>query len=306
MTFVRRMLWREIRTSWSRLGFFFLCVGIGVAAIIVLRSVVQNVRTALTAEARNLIGADLILQSTRPLGANTRARIEAEFKAYGVTGGLDVIETQTMASAAEGVGNRQVKLVEIRGVSDGFPYYGAIELEQGRVFSHDFVAGHGVVVQPELLIALGLRVGDTVRLAGQPFEVRGTIAKDRAQRRGIAFGPRVYVDLDDLKGTSLLAFGSRASYQLLARLPVEPSALTQRLREVLRQDSVDVRSWKTQEDQLGRNLATAENYLSLVGFVIVVLGGIGVWSVTRVIVQQKVRSVAILKCISQRVGHQCS
>ncbi len=41
----------------------------------------------------------------------------------------------------------------------------------------------------------------------------------------------------------------------------------------------------------------AENYLSLVGFVMVVLGGIGVWSVTRVFVQQKIRSVAILKCV---------
>ena len=41
----------------------------------------------------------------------------------------------------------------------------------------------------------------------------------------------------------------------------------------------------------------AENYLSLVGFVMVVLGGIGVWSVTRVFVKQKIRSVAILKCL---------
>ena len=41
----------------------------------------------------------------------------------------------------------------------------------------------------------------------------------------------------------------------------------------------------------------AENYLSLVGFVILVLGGIGVWSVTRVFVRQKIQSVAILKCV---------
>ena len=46
----------------------------------------------------------------------------------------------------------------------------------------------------------------------------------------------------------------------------------------------------------------AENYLSLVGFAIVVLGGIGVWSVTRVIVQQKIRSVAILKCLGASSG----
>ena len=46
-----------------------------------------------------------------------------------------------------------------------------------------------------------------------------------------------------------------------------------------------------------RDLVRAENYLSLVGFVIVVLGGIGVWSVTRVFVRQKIKSVAILKCL---------
>ena len=58
-----------------------------------------------------------------------------------------------------------------------------------------------------------------------------------------------------------------------------------------------MRSWHGVEDRLGRNLTLAENYLSLVGFAIVVLGGIGVWSVTRVFVQQKVKSVAILKCL---------
>ena len=41
----------------------------------------------------------------------------------------------------------------------------------------------------------------------------------------------------------------------------------------------------------------AENYLSLVGLVIVVLGGIAVSSVTQVFVQQKVKSIAILKCL---------
>jgi putative ABC transport system permease protein len=302
MTFVGRMLWREIRSSWSRLGFFFLCVGIGVAAIIALRSVVQNVRHTLTSEARSLIGADLVLQSTRPIDGDVRERIEREFEAFGTTGTLELIETQTMAAPAEGRGNGQVKLVEIRGVDDGFPYYGTIDLERGGRFTHGLVAGHGVVAQPELLIALGLELGDTLRLAGRDFEIRGTIAKDRAQRGGIAFGPRVYVALEDLKATSLLGFGSRASYQLLARYPPDPGGLTLRLREVLRQDTVTVRSWKTLEDRIGRNLSMAENYLSLVGFVIVVLGGIGVWSVTRVIVQQKIRSVAILKCLGATSG----
>jgi putative ABC transport system permease protein len=48
---------------------------------------------------------------------------------------------------------------------------------------------------------------------------------------------------------------------------------------------------------MGQNLMRAENYLSLVGLVVLILGGIGVSSVTRVFVQQKVRSIAILKCV---------
>jgi putative ABC transport system permease protein len=296
------MLWREIRGSWSRLGFFFLCVGIGVAAIIALRSVVQNVRATLTSEARSLIGADLLLQSTRPIEGDVRSRIDA-LLASEATGTTDLVETQTMAAPVDGQGNGQVKLVELRGVEAAFPYYGTIELEGGGVFSHALVRNHGAVVQPELLIALGLRVGDALRLAGQTFEVRGAILRDRAQRGGIAFGPRVYIDLADLLNTSLLGFGSRASYQLLARLPTpNPGNVTAVLRNALRQDLVSVRSWQQLEDRIGRNLTTAENYLSLVGFVIVVLGGIGVWSVTRVIVQQKIRSVAILKCIGASSG----
>ena len=48
---------------------------------------------------------------------------------------------------------------------------------------------------------------------------------------------------------------------------------------------------------MGEDFARAENYLSLVGLVIVILGGVGVSSVTRVFVQQKIRSIAVLKCL---------
>jgi putative ABC transport system permease protein len=54
------------------------------------------------------------------------------------------------------------------------------------------------------------------------------------------------------------------------------------------------------EDDIGEEFTRAENYLSLVGLVIVILGGIGVSSVTRVFVQQKMKSIAVLKCVGAR------
>ena len=61
-----------------------------------------------------------------------------------------------------------------------------------------------------------------------------------------------------------------------------------------------MRSYRSNEDQIGRDFDRAENYLSLVGLIIVILGGIAVSSVTRVFVLQKIRSIAVLKCVGAR------
>jgi putative ABC transport system permease protein len=63
---------------------------------------------------------------------------------------------------------------------------------------------------------------------------------------------------------------------------------------------VNARSYRSREDQVGRDFDRAEDYLSLVGLVIVILGGIAVSSVTRVFILQKIRSIAVLKCVGAR------
>ena len=106
------------------------------------------------------------------------------------------------------------------------------------------------------------------------------------------------MDLDDLRKTGLLQFGSRANYQILLKMNESGvQSLVEDVRRDFRNRFINARSFRSTEDQIGDDLQRAENYLSLVGFVILVLGGIGVWSVTRVFVRQKIRSVAILKCV---------
>lgn len=297
IAFVVRMAWRETRATWMRLVFFFLCVGLGVAAIVILRSVAQEVRGALTREARAMVAADIVVQSTRPFTTDVRDRIAAIGAEGGVVGSMRMVETQTMASGSGD--DSPVKLVELRGIEPGYPYYGTLDLADGMTYSHSLLLDHGAVVQPELLVFLGIGLGDAFRMAGETFTVRGVIARDRMQRGALAFGPRVYVDLGVLENTSLLGFGSRASHQVLLKVshPDETNALTESLRTNVEADFARVRSWQTLEDRVGRNLETAENYLGLVGFAIVIIGGIGVWSVTRVLVQQRIRSVAVLKCL---------
>ncbi len=298
MKFAWRLAWRETRAAWARLLFFFLCVALGVAAIVVLRSTMQQVRAALTGEARDLVGGDVVLRSSAPWTPAERGRIAATLGGDGLVA-TEAVETQTMATRREHDAVAATRLVEVRAMAPGFPAYGTIELADGRTYSHALVTNHGALVQPELLAHLGVGVGDSVWLGGARFTIRGVVARDRLQRSGgFALGPRVYVDLADLSQSGLIGFGSRATHELFLRVaPAKIDALTDRLRAAFKNDLVNVRSWRGVEDRLGRNLTLAENYLSLVGFAIVVLGGVGVWSVARVFVQQKVKSVAILKCL---------
>jgi putative ABC transport system permease protein len=297
MAFVFRMTARELRASWRRLIFFFICVAIGVAAIVSLRSIIQSIRAGLVREARASISADVLVQSTRPWSAEVSAALEQQLATAPVLARTNAIETATMVRAEQGAA--VARMVELRGVESGFPFYGSLVLQNNQPYSFDLLKNSGALVRPELLTQLGVQPGGRILIGGRPFTIRGVIEQEPGRSvGGFSLGSRVLVSLQDLNASGLLTFGSRANYQILLKVRedgVEP--LTRAIRRGFRDRFVSARSYRSTEDQIGENLQRAENFLSLVGFVIVVLGGIGVWSVTRVFVRQKMRSIAILKCI---------
>ena len=85
MRFVIRMVGRELRASWTRLLFFFLCVAIGVGAIVTLRSIIQSVRGGLAGEARAMISSDVMISTNRPWVPEVRAELEQRVAAWNVT-----------------------------------------------------------------------------------------------------------------------------------------------------------------------------------------------------------------------------
>src|SRR5688572_28451259 len=92
MTFVIRMTLRELRASWQRLVFFFVCIAVGVAAIVSVRSVIQSVRGALMSEARFLLAADMRVQSDSPLSPTVRQALDRERRAGRIGAQSEAIE----------------------------------------------------------------------------------------------------------------------------------------------------------------------------------------------------------------------
>jgi putative ABC transport system permease protein len=298
MRFVAAMTLREMRASWRRLLFFFICLSIGIGAIVAIRSVIQSVRAVFDGEARSLLSADAIISSNQPLTAELIQTIEARLGEAGASS-VRSVEVATMVRAADQ--SARARMVELRAVDEGFPHYGALKIE-GQPFDHGLLRNLGVLARPELLAQLGLSVGDALMIGTQRFTIRGVIEAEPGRRLGaFSLGPRVFIDFADLPKTGLLAFGSRANYQQLLKIPdAKFDALVGDLRGDVRSSYARIRTYKATEDDIGEDFERAENYLSLVGLVIVILGGIGVSSVTRVFVQQKIRSIAILKCVGGR------
>ena len=307
MRFVLRMAFRELRSSWRRLAFFFICVAIGVGAIVALRSLIQNVRAALTAEARTLTAGDVYLRSDQPWTDEILQVLERRLE--GVTGveQTETLDTTTMVRLTDEESTR-TKVVELRGVQPEFPFYGAFALGGDQPYSFDLLRDQGVLVGPELLTQLGLAVGDPIMIGEVAFTIRDVILSEPGRQLGaFSFGPRVLVDRDALESTGLLNYASRANRQILLKVDeAQMDALVIGLREDLADAYVRVGSYRHTENRIERNLSQTENYLSLIGFVVVILGGIGVWSVTRVFVQQRLRSVAILKCLGATTGRVLS
>ena len=166
MNFVLAMAGREMRASWRRLLFFFLCISLGVGAIVTLRSVIQSVRQVFAGEARALLGADLVVSSNRAIDGETAAKVDGRLAAAGATA-TRVVEIATMAQAVRPDG--PARMVELKGVSPGFPYYGVLRLEGGGAYDHSLVEGFGAIARPELLAQLGLAVGDRLSIGGREF-----------------------------------------------------------------------------------------------------------------------------------------
>ena len=297
-SFVLRMVSREIRASWRRLLLFFLCVALGVSAIVGVRSIIQSTHGTLMSEARTLLAADMIIRSRNPWTDDVSVTISKRLEEAKVLARTESIETATMVRPADAT-KAIAKMIEARGVQSGFPFYGVIQIAGGQLYSHELLAGQGALVRPELLTQLDVEVGDKILIGDSAFTIRGVMLTEPGNSMGaFSLGSRVLVDHDDLQETGLLSFGSRANYETLIKISeegIEP--LVNQLKEDLSETFIRVRSYHNSENRVSRNLLRAENYLSLIGFIIVILGGIGVWSVTRVFVRQKIKSIAILKCI---------
>jgi len=285
------MALRDGRTGYKRLLLYMSSIVVGVAAIVAVPSFGDNLSEAVDEQAKELLGADLSLRSNTPFGDEERELFE-------VIGG-DQSEQVSFSSMVYFPVQEATRLVQVRALEGRYPYYGELITEPPAA-ARRYQEGAYALVDETLMIQFGAEVGDEITLGSAHFEILGKLrqsAGDSVVWSQLA--PRIYIPAALVGQTGLVQYGSRVSFTTYFKLTGDSSAeeiLTRYEQEIeeneLRTDTVEKR-----KQRLGRQLSNLDRFLTLVGFVALVLGGVGVSTSINLYIRQRFSSIAILRCV---------
>ena len=284
------MAWRDSRGSRKRLALYLSSMVLGVAALVAIQGFGDNLTQTLDAEAKTLLGADYSLESDTPFSDSTKVLIDS-------LGGEQArrLSFSSMASFPTATGTR---LATIRAVEPGYPFYGAVGTRPDSAASTYF-DGRNALVDGALLTQFGVDVGDSIRIGTYNYRIAGELVK-MPRESGIAssFSPRVYIPYTEVD-TTLFGAGARAEYEVYFKFADgrDVEALDERLDPFLSRQEVGS---DTVEEAVGNwqeGLGNLYRFLSLVGFVALLLGSLGVASAVHVYIRRRIASIAVLRCV---------
>ncbi len=293
-----KIAFREARVSSFKFGFVILAVAVGVGALTGVRGFSRAFHRLLLREARTLMAGDISVRTfLLPTTAETRAMDEVAALGAPYTW---ITETISMAAAdpAKPPVLAGVKAVDPR----RYPWYGRVRLEPPAEL-RDVLKPDTVVVSDDLLMRLHVAVGGPIRIGGQPFRIAGVLKEEPDRMVGnLNVGPRIMISREGLDRANLILPGSRAAERFLFKLPAALSVDNVRARLKKAFPESQIVDFREAHPILQQGLNQATTFLSLVSLVSLIVGALGVATAIHAHLEQRLDSLAVMKCIGARSG----
>lgn len=291
-----KMAWRDSRRNYSRLLLFVSSIVLGIAALVAIYSLGYNLQQNIDSQAAELLGADLELSDNQAPNEKIQNLIDS-------LGGQQS-EERSFASMIYFPKGNGTRLAQIRALKGDFPYYGALETEPVAA-GKNFRTKKEALVDQTLMLQYQAQIGDSIKIGEVTFLIAGILKKAPGQT-GIAatVAPSVYIPLSYLKQTNLAQKGSRIQYRYYfkfdPKVKIEP--LVKKIEPRLEAENYGYRTVESQKIDTGRSFRDLTRFLSLVGFIALLLGCVGVASAIHIYIKEKINSIAILRCLGMKAS----
>lgn len=289
---------RALRRDWhsGEIRLLLLALITAVAAVSSVSLLIDRVEQALQRDAAQMLGGDVVIRSGMP--------VPDLFVEHAHALGLSTAQTLEFPSMVMHGATSQ--LVSVKAVSPEYPLRGQVRLQSeghgpGGVAVADTPDAGTVWLDPQLQGLLQIPLSASLQLGSTTFHAEGVIAHepDRSMRF-VNVAPRVMMALSDLEQTGLLGPGARVTHRLL--VAGSSTAISQ------------YRTWLDRHLEQGQRVSTIENsrpgfqrtmdranqFLTLVALLTVMLAGIAVALAARRFCLRHQDGIAVMRCLGAR------
>ncbi len=288
---VWKMAWRDARQNFSRLALFTASLITGIAAVVAIGSLNYSLQEDLDRNARELLGADLVV--------NGNKKFEKEVIAAFDSTKLPQASESEMASMVMFMNTQQARLVRVVSLSGGFPFYGELLTQPEDAYAK-MKSGRFVMLDESLATQYEVSSEDSVKIGNAMFKVAGVVQKIPGGAGILStFTPSVYISQAELDSTGLIQFGSRVTYRRFFKTSTEKEAdeVAKKLEPILKKQGLGYDTVEERRRELGEGFLSVYRFFSLLAFVALILGCIGVASSVHIYAREKRDEVAILRCV---------
>ncbi|HKY01954.1 MAG TPA: FtsX-like permease family protein [Burkholderiales bacterium] len=285
-----RMLLRDWRAGELRV--LALALVIAVSSVTSVGFFADRVRQALSEEAQQLIGGDVVLSADHAL--------PPQYERNATERGLEHARAVNFISMART--KKLTQLVGVKGVNPGYPLRGELRIAAAPGGEERIARGippqGSVWVDERLLPLLNVKVGSEIELGDMRFRIDALLRAE--PDRGASFfniAPRVLINETDVEATGLVQAGSRANFFLyVAGERTKTRDYEIWLKKQLARGE-ELQSLDNARPEMQRALERAQQFLGLTALLAVILAAVAVGLSTRRYTRRHLDSYAVMRCL---------
>jgi putative ABC transport system permease protein len=288
---VWKMAWRDARHNFSRLLLFTTSLVAGIAAVVALDSLNSILQDDINRNAKELLGADLVVNGEKKFSPELQKTFDS-LK-------LPQATEADMASMVLFLNNGQSRLIRLVALKGDFPFYGSIETAPADAYDR-MKQGKYAMLDESLASQYEVSSNDSIRIGNSVFKVTGVVTKIPGGG-GImtTFTPSVYISMNELDSTKLVQYGSRVNYKQYIKTSSDEEAekTLSKLKPQIRKNGYSYETVEGRKEGLGEGFLSIYRFFSLLAFVALILGCIGIASSVHIYAREKREEVAVLRCV---------